>query len=139
MSGTRQRLPETAGQSAALPRRCRLVAAAVLFVLTDLPTADAQQAEGERLFLQRCGACHAIDPARRTLGPHLAGVVGRAAGTIEGARYSAALRESGIVWDGATLDTFLAAPRRAVPGTTMTVSVPDAAQRAAIIAYLQSQ
>jgi cytochrome c len=139
MSGTRQRLPETAGQSAALPRRGRLVAAAVLFVLTDLPTADAQQAEGERLFLQRCGACHAIDPARRTVGPHLAGVVGRAAGTVEGARYSAALRESSIVWDGETLEKYLAAPRRAVPGTTMTVSVPDAAQRAAIIAYLQSQ
>jgi cytochrome c len=122
-----------------LPRGWLRLAAAALLVLAALPPAHAQQAEGERLFLQRCGACHAIDPARRTVGPHLAGVVGRAAGTVEGARYSAALRESGIVWDGATLDTFLAAPRRAVPGTTMTVSVPDAAQRAAIIAYLQSQ
>ncbi len=139
MSGTRQRLPETAGQPAALPWRWRRLVAAVLLVLTPPPTADAQQAEGERLFLQRCGACHAIDPVRRTVGPHLAGVVGRVAGTVEGARYSAALRESGIVWDGETLDTFLAAPRRAVPGTTMTVSVPDDAQRAAIIAYLQSQ
>ncbi len=139
MSGTRQRLPEAAGQSAALPWRWRRVAAAVLLVLTALPTANAEQAEGERLFRQRCGACHAIDHARRTVGPHLAGVVGRVAGTVEGARTSAALRESGIVWDGETLDTFLAAPRRAVPGTTMTVSVPDAAQRAAIIAYLQSQ
>ncbi|TIY05698.1 MAG: hypothetical protein E5V22_06395, partial [Mesorhizobium sp.] len=74
---------------------------------------------------------------RNRTGTHLSGVIGRKAGSVEGARYSAALRESAIVWEGRTLDTFLAAPRQMVPGTSMTVGVPNAAQRAAIIGYLE--
>jgi cytochrome c len=99
--------------------------------------ASAQQADGERLFRQRCGTCHSLEPGQNRTGPHLSGVIGRKAGSVEGARYSAALRESGIVWEGGTLATFLAAPRQMVPGTSMTVGVPNAAQRAAIIGYLE--
>jgi cytochrome c len=101
--------------------------------------ASAQQADGERLFRQRCGACHSMEAGQNRVGPHLSGVVGRAAGSVEGARYSDAMRDSGIVWDNQSLDTFLAAPRETVPGTTMTISIPDATQRAAIITYLESQ
>ncbi|TWI28291.1 c-type cytochrome [Mesorhizobium tianshanense] len=103
-----------------------------------LPAAAfAQQVEGERLFRQRCGTCHSLEPGQNRVGPHLSSVIGRTAGSVEGGRYSAALRESGIVWEGGILDAFLAAPRQAVPGTSMTVGVPNAAQRAAIIAYLE--
>ncbi|WP_205930341.1 c-type cytochrome [Rhizobium leguminosarum] len=101
--------------------------------------AAAQQIDGERMFGQRCGACHSIDPGQKKSGPHLTGVIGRTAGSIEGARYSTPMRASSIIWDKATLDTFLAAPRRLIPGTTMTVAVPDATQRAAIITYLEGQ
>ncbi|MCV3207375.1 c-type cytochrome [Mesorhizobium sp. YC-39] len=100
--------------------------------------ASAQQADGERLFRQRCGTCHSLEPGQNRVGPHLSGIIGRMAGSVEGARYSAALRESGIVWDSQSLDTFLAAPRQRVPGTSMTVGVPNAAQRAAIISYLEA-
>jgi cytochrome c len=111
-----------------------LLAAASLL----LPAAaSAQQADGERLFRQRCGTCHSLEPSQNRAGPHLSGVIGRKAGTVEGARYSAALQESGVVWESGTLDTFLAAPRRMVPGTSMPVGVPNAAQRAAIIVYLE--
>ncbi|TKT69916.1 c-type cytochrome [Aquamicrobium sp. LC103] len=116
-----------------------LVVVAALAVPPLPATANAQQADGERLFRQRCGTCHSPDPGQNRSGPHLAGVIGRAAGSIEGARYSKAMRESGVVWNDEALDNFLAAPRRMVPGTTMTVGVPDAAQRAAIITYLESQ
>jgi cytochrome c len=103
-----------------------------------LPTAaTAQQADGERLFRQRCGTCHSLDAGQNRAGPHLSGIVGRPAGSVEGARYSEAMRNSGIVWDRQSLDTFLAAPRQMVPGTSMTVGAPNAAQRAAIIAYLE--
>ena len=47
------------------------------------------------------------------------------------------MRNSNIVWDSQTLDTFLAAPRQMLPGTQMTVGLANAAQRAAIIAYLE--
>lgn len=99
--------------------------------------ASAQQADGERLFRQRCSACHTMDPGQNKVGPHLSGVVGRTAGSVQGARYSAVMQASGIVWDVEALDTFLAAPRQMVQGTTMTVGLPNAEQRAAIIAYLE--
>ncbi|AZN98306.1 c-type cytochrome [Mesorhizobium sp. M9A.F.Ca.ET.002.03.1.2] len=112
----------------------RLLAAACLL----LPAAaSAQQVNGERLFRQRCGTCHSLEPGQNRVGPHLSGVIGRTAASVEGGRYSAALRESGIVWESGTLDAFLTAPRQAVPGTSMTVGVPNAAQRAAIIVYLE--
>jgi len=119
---------------ARLPLTALLTSAGLL-----LPAAaSAQQADGERLFRQRCSACHTMDSGENRVGPHLSDVVGRTAGSVEGARYSAAMRESGIVWGAESLDTFLAAPRQMVRGTTMTVGLPNAEQRAAIIAYLEA-
>jgi cytochrome c len=46
------------------------------------------------------------------------------------------MRSSGLLWDRQSLDAFLAAPRQTIPGTSMTVGVPDAAQRAAIIGFV---
>jgi cytochrome c len=102
-------------------------------------SAAAQEADGERLFRQRCTACHNIEPGQTKMGPPLLGVIGRTAGTVEGANYSQAMQSSGITWDRQSLDTFLAAPRQMIRGTRMTVSIPDGAQRAAIIHYLESQ
>ncbi len=99
----------------------------------------AQEADGERLFRQRCAACHAMEAGQDKIGPRLLGVFGRAAGSLEGVNYSNAMQSSGITWDRRSLDTFLAAPRQVIRGTRMTVSVPDPAQRAAIIDYLQDQ
>ncbi|WP_027513046.1 c-type cytochrome [Rhizobium sullae] len=92
---------------------------------------------GERLFRTRCGTCHSVNIGENRMGPHLSGLLGRSAGTIEGARYSKALGGSGIVWDEERLQAFLANPRQVVPGTTMTVTIRDEAQRSAIIAYLR--
>jgi glucose/arabinose dehydrogenase len=62
--------------------------------------------------------------------------MGRKAGSGPHFGYSKALRSSGITWDEATLDRFLQAPSKLVPGTTMVVPVPDAAERRALITYL---
>ncbi|NKN37325.1 c-type cytochrome [Agrobacterium sp. a22-2] len=102
-------------------------------------SAAAQEADGQRLFQQRCATCHTIGPGQNKTGPQLLGIIGRAAGSVEGATYSEAMQSSGITWDRQSLDTFLAAPRQMIRGTRMTVSVPNAAQRAAIIDYLESQ
>lgn len=83
----------------------------------------------------RCLGCHAL-AADRT-GPRHCGLIGRRAGSLAGTPTSAALRASGLVWDAATLDRFLAAPDRVVPGTTMTYAgLPDPRERADLIAYL---
>jgi cytochrome c len=99
----------------------------------------AQNADGTRLFQQRCATCHSVEAGQNKAGPHLSGLIGRAAGTVEGATYSDAMRSSGITWDSRTLDTFLAAPARMLRGTRMTVAIPNATQRAAIIQYLEGQ
>jgi cytochrome c len=104
-----------------------------------LPAVAQDAAAGERAFRTRCGTCHSLDPGQNRAGPSLAGVIGRKAGSVEGARYSQGLRDSGITWDAQSLDGFLADPRGTVPGTSMTVALRDAAQRAAIIAYLSGR
>jgi len=98
--------------------------------------ADGDPTKGKMLF-SRCSGCHTVTDQNRA-GPHLSGVFGRTAGTVQGARYSKALIASGIVWNDQTLDNFLAGPTKAVPGSTMPVSVPNAQDRADIIAYLKS-
>ncbi|MEX0810153.1 MAG: cytochrome c family protein [Dongiaceae bacterium] len=96
---------------------------------------DVDIAAGEALY-ERCQGCHSID--RNRIGPMHRGLFGRTAGTLEGFEYSEAMRNSGIVWDEATLDAFLEAPRNYVPGTKMTYAgVKDAQERRDLIAYLR--
>lgn len=101
------------------------------------PAAAQAAPNGEALFKQRCGTCHTITPGgRQAMGPNLSGLAGRKAGSAPGFKYSPALVAWGKNWDAATLDQFLAAPAKAVPGTRMMIAVPNAADRQAIVAYL---
>ena len=118
----------------------RIASSLLLPVLLVSPVlAQEAPADGERLFRTRCASCHSIDPGQNRIGPSLAGVLGRAAGKVDGARYAPALGGSDMVWSDETLDTFLANPRQAVPGTTMTFALRDATQRGAIIAFLRER
>ncbi len=76
-------------------------------------------AAGEKTFAV-CKACHQIGPnAHNAVGPVLSGVVGRKAGTYPGYSYSEANKNSGLTWDVATLQKYLAGPQKLVPGTKM--------------------
>lgn len=86
----------------------------------------------------QCATCHAIKPGVNAVGPSLFGVVGRKAGTSTYA-YSEAMKNSGLTWDEATLDSYLTAPMKHVPGTKMTYAgMPDAAKRKAVIDFLKT-
>lgn len=89
---------------------------------------------GEQVYA-RCVACHA--PAFDRVGPRHCGLLGRRAGSVQGFAYSQAMKRSAQVWDPKTLDRFLAAPMKAMPGTTMTYDgISDRQERADLIAYL---
>ncbi len=97
-------------------------------------------ARGNILFL-RCSACHDVSAAKSAkIGPNLLGVIGRKVASQEGYPYSAALKSQDFVWDEAALDRWLTNPNALAPGTAMAFAgIPEAADRQAIIAYLQRQ
>jgi cytochrome c len=115
---------------------CFASSAVVLLQISAPAFAEGDAALGQRAF-QRCSACHSTTDQLKA-GPGLGGIVGRPAGSVEGFRYSEAMKAAGIVWDEATLDRFLAAPRDVVPKTTMTMGVSKPEDRQNIIAYLKS-
>jgi len=85
-----------------------------------------------------CAACHSTDGSVG-IGPSLKGIVGRRAGSYPGFRYSRAMNNAGRVWDAGTLEDFLLDPQKAVPGNGMpSGGIQDTAQRAQLIAYLQT-
>jgi cytochrome c len=99
--------------------------------------ATASFERGELLALA-CAACHRFRAAEGTLiGPHLEGVFGRPAASVEGFQYSQALRESGLVWTPRSLEAWLANPAGFVEGTTMAFAgYASADDRRDLIAYL---
>jgi cytochrome c len=120
-------------------RTSALVAGAASILLA-MPAHAAPErvAEGESLFRTRCASCHSAEAGQNRVGPHLAGIIGRKAGSVEGARYSPSLQSSDITWTDQNLDAFLANPRQTAPGTTMLVNLPSESDRGAVIEYLKS-
>ncbi len=99
---------------------------------------DATVTAGKTAF-GACRACHSAEKDKAGMGPSLYGVVGRKAGSVPGFSYSKAMTTSGITWDDAALDAFIAAPQARVPGTRMPYGgLKDAAKRQAIMAYLKT-
>jgi cytochrome c len=115
----------------------------ILAVLIALPllagaspaVAAGDPAAGEKLY-SRCQGCHSIDVNR--VGPRHQGLFGRKAGSLDDYNYSEAIKASGVIWDEATLDQFLTAPREFIKGTKMPFSgMKNPQERADLIAYLK--
>lgn len=93
-------------------------------------------AAGEKVFV-KCKTCHVLEEGVNRVGPHLYGVVGRAAGSVEGFNYSTANSESGITWTKDVLFEYLEAPQDYIKGTRMAFpGIKDAQERADLIEYL---
>jgi cytochrome c len=111
----------------------------LLLFLSPAAMAAGDAGRGAGLFAQ-CMACHSLEPGEHLTGPSLAHIRNEKAGSIQGfMRYSEALKRSGITWNEATLDKWLANPAQLVPGTTMTFAgIKDRQAREDVIAYLKA-
>lgn len=111
---------------------------------TDVATLDGVQfasltgnAVAGKAVFAACRTCHVTDPGVNRIGPSLAGIVGRSAGSVPGFAYSPANSGNGITWTKEKLFQYLENPQRVVPGTKMIFpGIPDAQRRADLIAYL---
>ena len=118
---------------------CALAAAMVGFLMvTAAPVQAGDSAAGAKVF-KKCKACHYVDKEKNKTGPHLVNTIGRTAGTMEGFKYSKAMKASGIVWDESTLAEYLRAPKKYIKGTKMAFAgLRKDADIANIIAYLKA-
>jgi cytochrome c len=115
----------------------RMIMAATVLCTAAIPALAADPAAGEKAFAV-CKACHKVgEGAKNGVGPTLNGVVGRAAGSVEGYKYSDATKNSGITWDEANLAEYLKNPKAKIAGSKMMFAgVKDDTKLADIIAYL---
>ncbi|MEL6316183.1 MAG: c-type cytochrome [Pseudomonadota bacterium] len=104
--------------------------AAATALIGDMTAEDATKA-GKKVF-RKCKQCHEVEKDRNKIGPHLVGVFGRTAGTLESfTKYSDPMKAAGtdnpateeagdpLVWNVETLTPYLAKPRDYIKGTRM--------------------
>ncbi len=101
---------------------------------------SADVAKGKKVF-NKCKACHSLNAGKNGIGPSLAGLFGRTAGTTEKYKFSKAMSEAGskgLVWNDKTLTDYLKKPRDYVKGTKMTFAgLNKASDLENIIAFLK--
>ena len=103
------------------------------------PALAADAAKGKRIF-NKCKSCHVANKKKNRVGPHLVGLFGRKAGTVEKYKYSKAMKAAGFVWDESSLDEYLTNPKKYVKGTKMAFAgLKKKADRENVIAYLKKE
>jgi cytochrome c len=98
-------------------------------------TTEGDAAAGKAVFEKRCTGCHSLDQSHE--GPRMRGVLGKSAAQVPGFDYSAALRNSHLVWDESTLDRWLTDPDTFVPGNDMAFRVVKSQDRKDLIRFLK--
>ena len=113
-----------------------LILTILLFQMSS-PGEAADAAAGQAQF-NKCKICHTVEAGgHSTVGPNLHGIFGRKAGASDNFAYSEAMKNSGVVWDDATLTKYLRDPKELVPGGKMAFpGIKDDKQIADLLAYL---
>jgi len=122
----------------------RLMIGAVFAVMAVPGQADeiGDADKGEKVF-RKCAACHQVGRrAEHRIGPHLNGIFGRKAGTVDGYdAYSEGLLRAGndgLVWDLEHLEAYVENPKVLVSGTRMNFrGLKDKQDRLDVLAYLR--
>jgi len=102
--------------------------------------AAGDAAKGKKVF-NKCKVCHEIkSTGKKKQGPALAGIIGRPAASVEGFKYSKAMKASGLTWDEETLHKFLTKPKKLVKKTKMSFAgLKKEKDRNNVLAYIVEQ
>jgi cytochrome c len=120
-------------------RRTTLTALGVLTMAAAPAMAQGDPEAGEKVF-NRCKACHVVDKEQNRVGPHLVGIIGRPAGSVEGFKYSDAMKNSGVVWNEETIAAYLQDPKGYIEGNKMAFAgLKKEDEVADVIAYLKEE
>ena len=116
--------------------------AAAMALASGPASAAGDAGKGKKVF-NKCKACHSAKAGKHKVGPSLAGVVGRKAGTAAGYKRYKGLKGADWTWDEALLDEWLADPKKFAKArtgkkTSMGFKLKKAGQRADVIAYLKT-
>ena len=120
-----------------------VLASAIALVLTCGSALAGDPQKGKRVF-NKCLSCHPVKKeGKQGIGPNLFGVVGRKAGSVQQYKRYTGLKNADFVWDEATLDAWLANPKKFIKKrgrkkTLMMVKLRKVNQRDDVIAYLST-
>ena len=95
-----------------------LVAAATAMITPATSAAAGDPEAGEKVF-RKCATCHEFKAPKNKVGPHLVGIIGRPAGTVEGFKYSDAMKNSDVVWNEETISAYVKQPKAYIPDNRM--------------------
>jgi len=115
-----------------------MFAAAAVAITLLLGACDSQPAatSGAALFKKKCSTCHSLEPGIHKVGPSLAGIMGREAGSTDFPKYRA-LKDAGFIWDQDKIAAWISDPKKFMgKPTAMTVKIKNEKDRHAIIKYL---
>lgn len=118
-----------------------LVAFAAAAVLSSSAWAG-DAAKGAEVFKKICSSCHTIEKGgpNGALGPNLFGVSGRGAAAAANYGYSAALKNSGVVWTDDKLKAWVQNPQKLIPGAKMVlIHTPSPEQADDVVAYVDTK
>lgn len=116
-------------------------AAGLLAISAAFAPTQSLAADGAKVF-NKCKACHSLEAGKHKVGPSLAGVVGRQAGTAEGFTKYKGLKDADWTWTEAELMAYLEDPSKYTKGkngqrSSMALKLKKEDQRAAVIEFLK--
>lgn len=98
-----------------------VVAAALATVMFAPQVQAGDAAAGQKVF-NKCRACHVADKETNRVGPHLVGIIGRKAASVDGFKYSDGMKgagDKGLVWTEENITKYMKDPKDFVPGNRM--------------------
>lgn len=131
-----------------------LVMALLVGAALSVTSAEAGDAVAGKKVYNKCKACHSLEAGKKKVGPSMAGIIGRTAGSEDGYKYSKlnkAAGVAGLVWTEENMVPYLADPQAFLAGfltdagadapgkTKMKFKLKKADQAANVAAFLAAQ